>query len=438
MTAGIRWYWSRLTANYWFYPALFAILAAALAQGCVFLDRSGQAEWLGDVEWLVLARPTGAADMLQIIATSMITIAATVFSITIVAVSFASGTYGPRLLTNFMEDRGNQLSLATFIGTFVFALTVLRTVRAEGESAAPGGEVLAGLPGFVPQLSLLVAYLLAAISIGVLVFFLNHIPSGIRIDNVLHRIGKRLIDEVCATYPQKGEGDAVAHMPSGSPITAERTGYVQLIDFHAMEEIARTAERRVVLSIRTGDFLHRGLPLAEVCDGECGDALADKLRRCVTVGFARTPAQDPQFLIDELVEIGLRALSPGINDPFTAITALHWLGAATAELACRDLVKNIGTEEGEDSRVFPLPDDFAHYVRRGFGSMRSAVATSPIASDVMFACLRDVALTIDSIQRRQVLFAEGTRLRDQAREALSGPALVEVEQNYNAFARKML
>ena len=88
--------------------------------------------------------------------------------------------------------------------------------------------------------------------------------------------------------------------------------------------------------------------------------------------------------------------------------------------------------------MFPLPDDFAHYVRRGFGSMRSAVATSPIASDVMFACLRDVALTIDSIQRRQVLFAEGTRLRDQAREALSGPALVEVEQHYDAFARKML
>ena len=131
MTAEIRFYWARLNANYWFYPALFVVAAAALAFSMIYLDRIGASSWINDVEWLVAARPKGAADMLTVMAGSMIGVAATVFSITIAAVAYASGNYGPRLLTNFMEDRGNQLSLATFIATFVYALIVLRSVRGE-------------------------------------------------------------------------------------------------------------------------------------------------------------------------------------------------------------------------------------------------------------------------------------------------------------------
>ena len=114
MKAEIMWAWRRLNANYWFYPALFAVLALVLAFGCIYADRAGWAEWLNDAAWLAPARPQGASTMLQVIAGSMIAVASTVFSITIVAVSYASGTYGPRLLTNFMEDKGNQFSLATF------------------------------------------------------------------------------------------------------------------------------------------------------------------------------------------------------------------------------------------------------------------------------------------------------------------------------------
>lgn len=438
MTAEIRWFWARLNANYWFYPALFALAGAALAFGCIYLDRAGLAERLNDIEWLIPARPEGASDMLTVISTSMIAVASTVFSITIVAVSFASGTYGPRLLTNFMEDKGNQLSLATFIGTFVYALTVLRTVRTEEEGPATGPEAVAtALPGFVPQLSLLVAYLLMAVSVAVLVFFLNHVPSGIRINNVLEGIGKRLIRGIEATYPEKGDYDGPDERPEGEPLTAAKAGYIQFIDFADMEDIAREADCRIVLAIRTGDFVHPGLPLADICGGECDEKLAKRLRGCFTIGFDRTPEQDPQFLIDELVEIGLRALSPGINDPFTAITALHWLGAATAELGSRRLVKRIDGEEEEEGHLLPLPDDFAHYLRRGFGAIRSAVATSPIASKVMLDALRQVAQTIESQSRMDLLFAEGTRLRDQAREGLAGPGLIEVEDRYRAFAEAM-
>ena len=404
-----------------------------LAFACVAIDRSGAADFLNDSNWIVPARPDSASNMLQVIAGSMIAVASTVFSITIVAVSYASGTYGPRLLTNFMEDKGNQLSLATFIGTFVYALTVLRAVRGEDETPAAVDAAATALPGFVPQLSLLVAYALMAISVAVLVFFLNHIPSGIRINKVIEGIGERLFDDIRETYPEEGDDDGPSERPSGEPFLAQQAGYVQLIDFEEMEEAAREAQCRIVLSVRTGDFVHEGMAIAEICDRNCEPELARRLRECITQGFARTAEQDPQFLIDELVEIGLRALSPGINDPFTAVTSLHWLGGAIADLGKRQLVKNVCSDEAKDCPVLPLPDDFEHYVQRSFGAMRSAVATSPIATKIMLDVLRNAMVTINSDQRKHTLFVQGTRLRDQARLALGGPDLREVEERYDSF-----
>ena len=461
MTSKIRWFWARLNANYWFYPALFSVLGVALALVLISLDRAGLAEWLGDVRWIVPARPNSASNMLQVIAGSMIGVASTVFSITIAAVAYASGTYGPRLLTNFMEDRGNQLSLAVFIGTFVYALTVLRTVRTENESpslasAATGSSAL---PGFVPQLSLLVAYLLMAVSVGVLVFFLNHVPSGIRINNVLEGIGRRLIEGIEETYPELADGREPRQRPGGAPIMAVRQGYVQLIDFAELAQIASERDWLMTLQVRTGDFVHAGVVLARVSRSDGGE-LTDELpgedgeghkessvqamRDCFTLGAGRTPTQDPQFLIDELVEIGLRALSPGVNDPFTAITALHWLGAATAEIGRRQLVKNLlrswyenrDTEASEaQCPVIPLPDDFAHYMQRGFGAMRSAAATSPIATKVMFDVLHNVAMAVAEDGRRKLIYDEGRRLMMQVRKTLCGPDLTEVEQRFDSFGQ---
>jgi len=187
MIAGLRARWQKTRASYWFYPALFTTLAAIMAFATVWIDRHGGSVWLARHEWIDIARPEGARNVLNVIAGSMIGVASTVFSITIAAVVYASGSYGPRLLSNFMEDRGNQLSLATFIATFVYAVLVLRVVRDAQESA--------GDPGFVPQISLLIATLLMGISIALLVYFLNHVPSSIRINAVLEGIARKNVGE---------------------------------------------------------------------------------------------------------------------------------------------------------------------------------------------------------------------------------------------------
>jgi uncharacterized membrane protein len=434
VTTHVRWLLSRLNANYWFYPALFSIIGGALAFWLVWLDRNGFGEFLNSVEAIVPARPQSASNMLQIIAASTIAVASTVFSITIAAVAYASGTYGPRLLTNFMEDKGNQLSLATFIGTFVYSITVLRTVRAEDEVAANAANAAdTALPGFVPQLSLLTAYLLMVVSVAVLVYFLNHIPSSIRINTVLHRIARRLLWGIEEAYPDEHTGVEPASGPDdGRAVPVAGRGYVQIIDFEGLCALARKHDCTLTLQVRTGDFLHPGMVFASIA-GVSGP-LPD-LSDCYTLGASRTPEQDPQFLIDELVEIGLRALSPGINDPFTAITALHWLGAATADLGRRDLLKMKAwgeTKRGDPQRVFPLPDDFSHYVMRGFGAMRSAVATSHTAALVMFDTLRHAAEAIDGRPTPRAIGPAG-RSADradshQARGAGSGRARNTVRQ----------
>lgn len=436
MTADIRWLWSRLNANYWFYPALFSLIGALLAFGLIWLDRHGFAEILNEQDWVVPARPQSATNMLTVIAGSMIGVASTVFSITIAAVAYASGTYGPRLLTNFMEDKGNQLSLATFIGTFVYAITVLRTVRAEDEVPSSAADAASTtLPGFVPQLSLLVAYGLMALSVAVLVFFLNHIPSSIRINTVLEEIGHRLLSGVRKAFPDRDTGASPPEAPEGGErVLVEHTGYVQIIDFEHLCKLADKHDCCIALEVRTGDFVHPGMTFARIVGGDGGEW---DLSNEFTLGATRTPKQDPQFLIDELVEIGLRALSPGINDPFTAITAMHWLGAATAELGTRDLTKMDFDRDGKGelpARVFPLPDDFDHYVTRGFGAMRSAVAASHTAALVMFDTLRHAAAPIDDESRCWLLRQQGDRLIEQIRTHLKGPDLEDLEARYVAFS----
>ncbi|MBX7458141.1 DUF2254 domain-containing protein [Qipengyuania sp. 1NDH17] len=438
MTARLRKFWLSVNASYWFLPALFSLAALLLASLTIWLDRSGWAAFLNDVAWLHPARPDGASNMLTVISGTMIGVASTVFSITIAAVAYASGNYGPRLLTNFMEDRGNQFSLATFIGTFVYSITVLRTVRTEDEvPSAIEDSITGAMPGFVPQLSLLVAFALVLLSVAVLVYFLNHIPSSIRINTVLKGIGARLLDEIRELFPDENEGEHAHSAPDGSPIAAHDTGYVQAIAYAKLEQLAKRENGKLKLAVRTGDFVHPEVTIAYWADMDVVDKSPDDdVRAAFTLGSMRTPSQDMQFLIDELVEIGLRALSPGINDPFTAVTAVHWLGAATAELARRNLTRSYASN-GEEPHLVLLEDDFEHFVARGFGAMRSGVATNRIAALVTFDALVDAASTLDDEQRRAVIKKEGDLLAMQAREHLLGPELDAVEARYQTFLIKI-
>lgn len=434
MQTALRKFWLSLNSSYWFIPSLLTIAALILSIVTIYIDRHGGADWLVELGWIFPSRPDGARGQLTVISGSMIGVGATVFSITIAAVVYASGTYGPRLLTNFMTDRGNQFSLGVFVATFVYSLMVLRVVRAEDEVPATIEDAAATyLPGFVPQLSLLVAMALVILSVGVLVFFLHHVPASIRINSVLAGIGRRLLDDIERRFPAEADGKVPVARANGIAVTAGGTGYIEIIDFDRLDDIARPEDVTINLQIRTGDFVHPAVPLLEVSGGTLDDRLADRLRDCFAIGSARTPTQDLEYLIDELVEIALRALSPAINDPFTAITSLHWLGAATASLAGRDLGSGPEQDSYDAARVRPVEDDFAHYVQRGHGGVRLSAAGNPLAAAIFLDTLAAAALACRSSDRRAVLRDEGRRLMDQAATLLDGPAHDEIRQRHAAF-----
>jgi uncharacterized membrane protein len=422
--SSLRAFWLSVKASYWFIPSLMTIAAFALALLTIHLDRLWGSEWLLASGWVESSRPEGARAQLTVIAGAMIAISSTVFAITISAVAFASGNYGPRLLTNFMNDRGNQVSLGVFIATFVYNLSVLRVVRNPQDVSAPG-ESAADAIAFVPQLSMLVSSATVLLAVAVLVFFLHHVPASIRVNTVLGRVGRHLIADIEKRFPREGTGTEPGPAAPGAPVSAASIGYIEIIDFAALDAIAREKGRTVSLRIRTGDFIHPHLPILDLSGDPPDEALQDQVRDCFSLGDSRTPTQDLEFLIDELVEIGMRALSPGVNDPFTAVTAIHWMGAALAKLADRDLSAGPEQEDYDPARVRPLPDDFRHYLRRSFGAFRSSAASSPIGAQMTIEALAGVAVAA-APERCAALIEEARLLMAQAELELEGPALQEV------------
>lgn len=245
---------------------------------------------------------------------STITVAGVVFSITLAAVTYASGQYGPRLLSEFVRDRGNQVTLGVFIGTFLYCLVVLRTIRsAEEASAESGGAVR---EAFVPHVAMFGALALAVASIWVLIYFVHHVTDAIHINNVIARIGQGLLADISERDDEQGAAggdDSERPTSKGAPVPATRTGYVEALDEDALLELATERDAVVTVLAMPGDFVHRGRPVLlvdpEGCSGmESGGDLFSVSRK-------RTALQDLRFPIDELVEIAARALSPGVNDP---------------------------------------------------------------------------------------------------------------------------
>jgi uncharacterized membrane protein len=399
-------------SSYWFVPSLLALFGFFAGLGLVYLDALIGEAWLGRFDWLYGSRPEGARSLLSTVAGSTITVAGVVFSITLAAVTYASGQYGPRLLSNFVEDRGNQITLGVFIGTFLYCLVVLRTIRSAAETSADTGGAVRD--AFVPHAAMFGAMALAVASIGVLIYFVHHVTDTIHINNVIARIGRRLLADIAervdaeATSEADPAGDEPEHAPvSTTPVPSTRTGYVESLDEDALLEIASAQKVVLTVSAIPGDFVHRGSPLLRVEGGgkedvgACGDLFS--------ISRKRSALQDLRFLIDELVEIAARALSPGVNDPFTAIACIDWLGAALIDLSTMpERPARIRDEEGRVRLVMPRLG-FADYLHEAIGQLRP-YAKDPNAGAHLVRTLNEVRAAVSDPRHEALIMAERDRV----------------------------
>lgn len=336
--------------------------------------------------------PAAARDVLSAIAGSVMTVTSLTFSLTLVTLQLASGQFSPRLLRTFVRDRFVQRTLALFVATFAYALTVLRTVRDGG-----GGRT-----EFVPQISVTVAYLLAITSIIGLVLFLAHLVRQIRVETML---GAVLVDAVHTAEAAFDEIDDTARdgVPPTPPATARtvvarRTGFLTGVDEPPLVAAAARVGAVVALHRKPGEWIVAGTPVALVwsaagagLDDDAVDELSDCLAEAVAVGDERTPVQDIGYAVRQLTDVAVKALSPGINDPTTAVHAVGHVSALLCRLAERRLGCTLHCDDDAEVRAVVPGPEFAELLDVAVAQPRRYGATDAAVLSALLRMLRDLA-----------------------------------------------
>ena len=307
----VRQYFSIIHSTFWFLPGLIVLGAIALAIGLIeasaLVDQRMLAQW----PLLFGASAAGSRGLLAAIASSMITVAGVVFSITIVALSLASSQYSSRVLRNFMRDRINQTVLGVFLGIFAYCLVVLRTIRGGDEGA------------FVPSLAMLLGLILGFVGIAFLVYFIHHIATSIQASQILAAVSEETLTAVGHLFPQgvgHEESDGAGfELPAGQtwhPVAAAQTGYLQELDTAQLLAFAEQHGTVIRMERAIGEFLIEGIAVVSVLGTTALDEKdVRRLASACLVGRQRTMDQDASFGIRQLVDVAMKALSPGSTTP---------------------------------------------------------------------------------------------------------------------------
>ena len=356
--------WGRLNSSFWFVPSAMALLAVTLSYVLIEID----AAHADEPSALLTFGPEGARTTLSVIASSMITVASLIFSITMLSLQLASSQFGPRTVGNFMRDRSNQFVLGTFIATFLYCLFVLKSVRGtEGSS-------------FVPHLAVGFGVLMAAASVAVLLYFIHHIATSIRVETLLETLTVEGCAAVDKVFPERiGHGLAddagLKTLPYGfeadsKQISADSNGYVQSIGGEVLMRLATENDLVVQIAARPGAFVTQGACLMVAYPrARVSKDVDERLRGAVVIGRDRIPYQDLEFAIRRIVELAQRSLSPGINDPTTALYCIDRLGQVLGRVASREIPSPMRLDQNGQLRVVTEVFDLGDVTSRAFAGI---------------------------------------------------------------------
>lgn len=384
----------RAFSRFWTLPALF--IAMSFAAGLLvpqidFLLRSEDGPAFP-------GGPDGARSLLSTISSAMISVTSLVFSITMVVMQLASSQFTPRVLNTYLSNRVTQYTLGVFVGSFVYSLTVLREVR--------GG--FDGEPAFVPQIAVFGAYLLVLTAVVLFIAFIHQVTSMIQVSRVISVLGDQTTALITKVFsPPDADRAMGTWVTQGDPVLIRAVGghgHVVEIDEKKLVKFAHSQDLRIALLVSPGDFAAEGHPLAQVW-GEPDDA-SSTINTAVAMRADRSTAQDPTFGVRQLVDIAERALSPGLNDPTTAIQVLNELERILREIVSRQSPTGYLTDDDGTVRVHrPLPtvmgvvrlglEEISHY---GESSLRIPRAVERILNELGRVCLPEHADDLDRLR----------------------------------------
>jgi uncharacterized membrane protein len=413
-------HWSQeMRSSFWFVPAVIVLAAVGLASVLIGVDAIVDLDVVERWPLLFGAGAAGARGLLTAVASSMITVAGVVFSITIVALSLTSSQYTSRVLRNFMRDRNNQVVLGVFVGIFAYCLVVLRVIRGGDEGA------------FVPSLAVLVGLILAFVGIGYLIFFIHYISMSIQSSSIIANAAQETIVAVDRLFPQEmaddveesADGDSAVSLPEQAwfAVPARKTGYIQSIDGDALLDWARERGTIVRMEHRIGEFVVEGTPLISVADpGGPDEDTTDALNAVYVISRYRTVDQDASFGIRQLVDIALKALSPGINDTTTAVMCVNYLAAILVRLAPRPIA-TVRRLDNAELRVIAKGPSFASLLAESFDQIRQNAAGNTAVLTRLLQALETIAGQTANLRRRQALLQQAELIAALAERTIPSP-----------------
>lgn len=367
------WEWLRnlreiLHGSLWFIPALMTLFAMALAVLLLALDRVNAAKT--SLPWLYQGDQQAAREVVGVIAVSVIGVAGVAFSITMVALSLAGSQFGSLQLASYLRDRLNQFVLGTFVGTFVYCLIVLGNI-------STGSEPVDIIPGY----AVTAAFLLAIASLVAFIAFIHDIGQSLQAERLASRVGRWLLDSIHVLFPEQPAAptviaaDLAGDRGTGYPVCAHQTGYLQAIEYERALHVAEHDDLVVCLERHAGDFVTEGTVIGRIHGAAPGREamLARTLAECHVIGAVRTPTQDPEYAVHQLAQIAVRAMSPAINDPYTALICIDWMDAALRVLARRAMPSGFHHDHTGKLRLVTVHPGFAVVADAVFNKLRIAV-----------------------------------------------------------------
>ncbi len=431
---GSHWRQEVLRTNLWFVPGVEVAAAIGLFAGTLALDRAAYHGDFGLPSWVISGSADAARQILTAIAAAVITVVGVVFSIILVTLTLASTQFGPRMLRNFIRDRGTQLTLGTFVATFIYAVLVLVSI-----GPGPRGD-------FVPHIGVTVTLALTVADMAVLIFFIHHTASAIQLPNVIASIAVDLseaIEEQGAGYnattgggPERGLSSAelLTRMDTeGGAVQAADSGYVQFIRLGSMVGFAAQANAVISLHHRPGHFIVQGHTIGTVWPPEATAQVNEALARAHITGPYRTLTQDVSFGIDQLVEIAIRALSPAVNDTFTAITCVDWLGDSLCTIARQWHPARVHRDDQGFIRVIAAQPSYERLVQRSFEKIRQASMGMPAIMIRQLDAIAQIMMETSGPGQRRVLLDQAGMIQRASERTVSEEAdRADVRRSFDA------
>jgi uncharacterized membrane protein len=407
--------WEGLRTSFWFVPGLMGVAAMALS----WVAHKGD-EWVSRLPTsslypvVYVSTADNARDVMSTLLASMMTMTSLVFSITMVVLTLAASQFGPRLIRNFMASPHTQAVLGTFVMTTVYCLLVLGVI---GSRSAEREQAF---------ISVSTAIGLVLLSLALLVFFLHFLARSIVSESVIERLGKEVgaLWDALEPVPKERNQHPDAQLPedyeSGATLFGPtQDGYVEAIEFVELVRLAESVDVLIALSFAPGDYVVRGgIGIGVYPASRCSKELKLAIQRTITIGSQRTPTQDPEFSIRHLVEIGVRALSPGVNDPYTAAAVINQLSASLCQLMGRALPTGQLHDEAGNLRVVCPRPTYATLIGAAFNQLRQNADSTPLVYIHLLDALRRVAESAQLQVQKEALREQVLVVRHAARRSI--------------------